>query len=318
MARQRWIHPDIWEHEGFGSLSDPERILFVAMFSNADDEGRLVAHPANLRSMAFRYSDVTLSDVQAMRDNVSRVMGCVEIYEVDGREYIQLTSWQERQHPRYPQPSVLPPCQEHTVAPLTQDCSNVDASLRQDSVVDSIGLVRDGLGRGVVASTPQPTATTTTQDDGKTEPATESEADVLAVLRSIPHWPKGDPAGDLMVLRAARANNPKVDLLKVARSLAAWVIDNPGKNRQPRQRFRTWADRETAWVEQQRKQQQSRSSPAPRSRYLTPEELGLMPSSSPPATTGPPPGAPLTAGSPGGGETHGDRAQDDSHRGAAG
>ena len=40
MARKRMIDPNIWDSEDFSKLSILGRLLFIGMFSNADDEGR--------------------------------------------------------------------------------------------------------------------------------------------------------------------------------------------------------------------------------------------------------------------------------------
>ncbi len=109
MARQRFIHPDLWEDGHVGSLTPAERLLFIALFSNADDDGRLVGDAANLRAIAFRFDDFSLAEVAAMRDHVAATMRHVLVYAVDGEEYIQLTSWDQRQHPQYRKPSRLPP-----------------------------------------------------------------------------------------------------------------------------------------------------------------------------------------------------------------
>lgn len=241
MARQRFIHPDIWEHEGFGLLSDAERLLFIAIFSNADDEGRLVGHPANLRSIAFRYDDRTLADVRTMRDHIAQVMRCVLLYEVDGREYIQLTSWQERQHPRYPQPSVLPPCPKTMDAPLTQDSGNDDATVRQPCAVGRDGLVRDGLGDTARAREPNPGDTTS-----------DREREAFAVLRAVPNWPD-DPEADARSAESIRQDFPAVDLVKVAHDLREFYAAQPIKPKDnPRLRLRNFASKESEIVAKRR------------------------------------------------------------------
>jgi hypothetical protein len=41
MSRIRTIKPEFWEDEGNGRLSALARLLFIATFNMADDEGRL-------------------------------------------------------------------------------------------------------------------------------------------------------------------------------------------------------------------------------------------------------------------------------------
>ena len=150
MARQRFIHPDLWEDGHVGSLTPAERLLFIALFSNADDDGRLVGDAANLRAIAFRFDDYSLAEVAAMRDHVAATMRHVLVYAVDGEEYIQLTSWDQRQHPQYRKASRLPPPPPDDSTPVhgtfMEPSRNPTIVPADDS--SSVRIVdRDGLGR---------------------------------------------------------------------------------------------------------------------------------------------------------------------------
>ena len=57
LARQRFIHPDIWNDKKIAKLSFTERLFFIGCFSNADDEGRMIGDPAYLRAIIFKYDD---------------------------------------------------------------------------------------------------------------------------------------------------------------------------------------------------------------------------------------------------------------------
>lgn len=105
------IDPSIWQDEEFGSLSSNAKVLFIGLFSNADDEGRIRANPSYLKSTVFMYDeevDVTL--IPGIREEVIYKMKAVQFYEVDGKEYIQLKNWDEyqKQHKDRVQPSTLP------------------------------------------------------------------------------------------------------------------------------------------------------------------------------------------------------------------
>jgi hypothetical protein len=110
MPRQRFIQPSIWSDPDFGKLSDSERVLFIGMFSNADDEGRILASPSYLRSLVWPYDDrLTGTRVRSLRDGVVAKFRTVALYEVAGIEYITFLNWREYQKPKYPKPSKLPP-----------------------------------------------------------------------------------------------------------------------------------------------------------------------------------------------------------------
>ena len=53
MARKRMIDPNIWESEDFSKLSVLARLVFIGIFSNADDDGRGRGKSAYLKSIIF-------------------------------------------------------------------------------------------------------------------------------------------------------------------------------------------------------------------------------------------------------------------------
>lgn len=105
------IDPSIWEDEHFGALSDKAKILFVALISNADDDGRLSANIANLRAIAFRFEQVSVKRVKDLLKELTTSLCNVKIYSINNREYIQLTKWEEYQQQREDRrkPSKIPP-----------------------------------------------------------------------------------------------------------------------------------------------------------------------------------------------------------------
>lgn len=108
MARQRFIHPTIWKDPVFGRLQPLEQLLFIGMFSIADDEGRLLADPAYLRAEVFPYKDYTAKKVKTLRDAVAEQMENVHLYRAPEIEYIALLKWSDFQKPKYPSPSKIP------------------------------------------------------------------------------------------------------------------------------------------------------------------------------------------------------------------
>ena len=111
MPRQRFIWPELWEDPDIGRLSRDERLLFIGLFSLADDEGRILADPLYLRGAIFKYDvDLSVEAVRAMRDRIARTLPrSVRLYRADGREYIALLRWRRWQRPKYAQPSRIPP-----------------------------------------------------------------------------------------------------------------------------------------------------------------------------------------------------------------
>lgn len=111
MARIRTVKPEFWEDETIGTLSRDARLLFIATFNMADDEGLLRWTVAYIKAQAFLYDE----DMSATR--VSELMnelvtsGLVYPYR-GGKSQQQLgmvINFHKHQKVNRPQPSKLPP-----------------------------------------------------------------------------------------------------------------------------------------------------------------------------------------------------------------
>lgn len=112
MARIRTIKPDLWADELLGSLGIAERLLFVGLISNADDEGRMRAAPAFVRSTVFPYDeDLTVADVDTMLTSLHHA-GRIKLYG-DGQRYLEVTHFTRHQRVPKPQPSKIPSPSRH-------------------------------------------------------------------------------------------------------------------------------------------------------------------------------------------------------------
>lgn len=140
MARQRFIWPDIWKDPVFGRLTPEEKVFFIACFSLADDEGRLLADAASLRGEMFRFNDYSLTKITKIRDSVVGKVESVHLYSAQGQDYIALLRWSEYQKPKYPKPSKIPP-------PFLHDSGSLGGSLEEDSPMGRDGLDRAGKER---------------------------------------------------------------------------------------------------------------------------------------------------------------------------
>lgn len=106
---RRLITSQIWLNERVAQLPDPGRLLFIGIFSNADDDGRLKASPAYLKALIFPYDDKTKDNIQEWRDLCVK-LGLIRVYNLNGIEYLDIPSWLEHQlirKDRY-KPSTLP------------------------------------------------------------------------------------------------------------------------------------------------------------------------------------------------------------------
>ena len=89
MPSRRMIHPDFWRSESMAQLTREQRLLFLGIVSNADDQGRLNAHPSLIRSDIFPFEDEPLDKISADIEAIAAT-GSLLLYDVNGRSYIQI------------------------------------------------------------------------------------------------------------------------------------------------------------------------------------------------------------------------------------
>src|SRR5512139_2121046 len=104
---RRMIDPAFWQSESVASLPIAARYFFIGLFSNADDQGRIKAHPALIRSRLYPFDDISLEDITNWIMQLVG-QGSVIAYIVDGKEYIQIANWWRYQRPRWAWPSQHP------------------------------------------------------------------------------------------------------------------------------------------------------------------------------------------------------------------
>ena len=128
MARKRMIDPSIWQDEGMASLTPRRQLLYIGLFSNADDEGRMNGSPVALRLiLPTLYSGVDLCDVESDLAAVLTAMDKLIAYEVDGKRYLAFTNYQSWQTINRPQKSKLP-------APITDQSRINHGTIRDRSL----------------------------------------------------------------------------------------------------------------------------------------------------------------------------------------
>lgn len=108
MPSRRMIDPAFWRSESMAQLTESQRLLFIGIISNADDQGRMKAHAALIRSDVYPYDDKPLKEIEADLEQISEV-GSVTLYNVNGRQYLQIPGWWEYQSPQWAYPSKIPP-----------------------------------------------------------------------------------------------------------------------------------------------------------------------------------------------------------------
>ena len=109
MARKRMISPSFWENQALGrKCSFMERLLFLGLISNADDEGLGHGNPSRIGRIIFQYDDALRpADVEKGLNNLEK-LGFIRMYEVDGDQYYCVLNFLKHQTINKATPSKYP------------------------------------------------------------------------------------------------------------------------------------------------------------------------------------------------------------------
>ncbi len=135
MARKRMIDPDFWIDEKLGQCTRDERLLFMGLISNADDEGKGRANPKLIKSAVFPYDDdISAESVGKMMGELAE-KGIAMIYEADGQEFYWLPNFLKHQKINRPAPSKIPDCENSSKFNEDSSKSNEDSQkIDEDSL----------------------------------------------------------------------------------------------------------------------------------------------------------------------------------------
>jgi len=101
------IHDKIWSSRNNLQLTLRQRLLFIGLFTCADDQGRVDGHPGLIRSEIFKFDEFTTEEIAADLDAIEATSAIIK-YSQDGMENIQLTAWWDHQKLQWAQPSDFP------------------------------------------------------------------------------------------------------------------------------------------------------------------------------------------------------------------
>lgn len=98
VSRIRTVKPEFWSSPDTAACQDPwARLLFIAMWNWADDQGRGTANPKELAGFAFPNDDhIDSTSIRRMLVEVSNAFGVI-LYRVGRRTYYAIPSWNDHQ-----------------------------------------------------------------------------------------------------------------------------------------------------------------------------------------------------------------------------
>lgn len=206
MARIRSIKPEFPQSESMGRVSRDARLLFVMLWTIADDHGRSRAHSRMLASLLFPYDDdagVLLPKWMAELESE----GCISLYDVGGSQYLQINNWGKHQKIDKPSKPIFPGIDD-----VSEGTREPSRDTREVSSEDLRKGSKEGKGgsEGIESESPR-----------------ESTPPVcLLPLNTGPDFPI--TADHVTEFKTAY---PAVDVLQQLRAMRIWLVANPAKRK---------------------------------------------------------------------------------------
>lgn len=155
MARSRNIKPGLFKNEVLGEADPDFVLLFAGLWTLADKEGRLEHRPKRIKAEIFPYRNVDVSMALAWLMHES----FINMYEIDGFEYIQINNWRRHQSPHHKEvdSEIPPPPKEKKIkteqgvthAQSKHESSKNQAYAKESAssplIPDSLNLIPDSL-----------------------------------------------------------------------------------------------------------------------------------------------------------------------------
>jgi len=129
MARKRMISPQIWDKRKFYSLNLRQRLLFIGLFSNADDFGKLEGEPVVVKSKIFPADKISKRMIENDLDVLHKKGFIIWYKSIDNNRFIMLKNWDKHQKVPHKCPSTIPePFTNHSRTnhePITNDSRTI-------------------------------------------------------------------------------------------------------------------------------------------------------------------------------------------------
>lgn len=134
MPRIRTIKPDFFISETVSTLQFRTRLTWIGLWTHCDDYGRHRDNVKLIKAAVWPLDAVSLRDVAEDLDALVTA-GLLYRYEVDGRTYLQVTTWDEHQKVDRPSKSTIPAPTEGTAVNGAEPDVSAAQGTRQDTRV---------------------------------------------------------------------------------------------------------------------------------------------------------------------------------------
>jgi hypothetical protein len=130
MARIRTIKPEFPQSETIGKLSRDARLLFIQLWTLADDAGRTRAASRMLASLLYPYDDDAAGLIEGWLSELEH-NDCIVRYDADGSRYLEIANWLKHQKIDKPSASKMPcPLEGSRIVANGREASSLDLGPR--------------------------------------------------------------------------------------------------------------------------------------------------------------------------------------------
>lgn len=134
------IDPGFWRDEKLAGCSYMERLLFIGLWTFAEDNGVGRASPLLIKADVFPYETLREADIKKSLVKLAG-LGLIRLYEVDSQMYYHVTNFRKHQTINKPSQCYLPKppsVQRNPVSPgntgdVNADCMDIQVVLPEDS-----------------------------------------------------------------------------------------------------------------------------------------------------------------------------------------
>lgn len=107
MPRKRMIDPGFWRDEKIARCSYLERLLFIGLWSFAEDDGVGRASPLLIKADVFPYETLREADIKKSLEKLAS-LGLILLYEIDSQMYYYIVNFNKHQVINKPSRCYLP------------------------------------------------------------------------------------------------------------------------------------------------------------------------------------------------------------------
>lgn len=107
MPRKRMIDPGFWRDEKLAECTHIERLLFIGLWTFAEDHGVGRANPKLIKADIFPYDTLRDSDLDKSLAHLAS-LGLITLYEIDTQRYYFVNNFERHQVINRPSKCILP------------------------------------------------------------------------------------------------------------------------------------------------------------------------------------------------------------------